>query len=408
VKRAPSVPTHPPTGRAEQQPGDPQAARDLRGGERDDEQQSSAVHALQFDAPAFDFPHRTRQDAAGGGGQPVLPMSTTTPPRRREPRRPSPATILRRRIAAGALLLLAVVVLVLLARALGGGGSEPVRSAEESGDATTPAAPARPRPTQLPGGGRTIFPARRVVAFYGNPADVELGVLGIGTPDSATAKLGRLSKAYARKTRPVLPCLELIVTVAAASPGDGGLYRIRTPGKVINRYLRAARKAKAILLLDIQPGRATFPSEVRRLKKWLVQPDVGLALDPEWRLGPGQIPGQVIGSVDAAEINAVSIDLAALVKERNLPEKLFVLHQFTNDMIRRKASVQIRPGLATVFNVDGFGAPANKISKYNSFTPTTPKGAHNGYKLFFKEDTDRMRPAAVMALKPRPELIVYE
>ncbi len=340
-------------------------------------------------------------------------MSTAMPSRRRPPRRPSPQTLLLRRLAAVAALVVAVLLCVLVARAAFGGDDKP-RNAATSDDSTAAgsarkaAKPARPKATQLPGGGREIFPKRRVVAFYGNPADDELGALGIGPPDQATAKLARVAKSYARKTRPVLPCLELIVTVAAASPGPGELYRIRTPAKVIDRYLKAARRAKAILVLDIQPGRASFPAEVRRLKKWLVQPDVGLALDPEWRLEAGQIPGQVIGSVDAAEVNAVSIDLAALVKERNLPEKLFVLHQFTNDMIKRKSAVKVRPGLATVFNVDGFGAPPNKISKYRGFTPSTPKGARNGFKVFFKEDTDRMRPARVMALQPRPDLIVYE
>ena len=339
-------------------------------------------------------------------------MSTAIPPLRRS-RGPSKQTILLRRLAALAVLLLAALGVGLGLKALLGGGDEatPSRaSAGGGGNATSSgtAAVARPKATQLPVGGRTIFPRFRVVGFDGNPASAELGALGIGTPDQAVRKLQRVARSYARKTRPVLPCLELIVTVAANAPGPDGLYRIRTPAKVIDRYLKAARKAKALLVLDIQPGRATFPAEVRRLKKWLVQPDVGLGLDPEWRLGPGQIPGQVIGSVDAAELNAVTIDLAALVKERNLPEKLVVIHQFTNDMIRRKASVQVRPGLATVFNVDGFGAPPNKISKYHSFTPKLPKGAHNGFKLFFKEDTDRMRPAKVMALKPRPELILYE
>lgn len=330
-------------------------------------------------------------------------------PTRRRPARPTAQTFLKRRLAAGAALLLGVVALVWAGGALLGGQSSVAGStAAGSASSAEPAAPKRPKPTTLPGGGRTIFPGRRVVAFYGNPADEELGALGIGTPDQAGRKLARVAKSYARKTRPVLPCFELIATIAANAPGPDGKYRNRAPAKVIDRYLKAARKAGAILVLDIQPGHATFPEEVRRLKKWLVQPDVGLALDPEWRLESGQIPGQVIGSVSAEEINAVSIDLAALVRERNLPEKLFVLHQFTNDMIRDKAKVAVRKGLATVFNVDGFGAPPNKISKYRSFTPTTPPGAHDGFKLFFREDTNRMRPAAVMALKPRPDLVVYE
>ena len=331
------------------------------------------------------------------------------PPRRDTPSRPSAQTFLRRRVAAAAGLLLGAFLLVrLLGGLLGGDGEQRVASAADAKRDATSAAPARPKATELPGGGRRFFPDRRVVAFYGNPADDELGALGIGSPDQAAAKLARVAKSYERKTRPVLLCLELIVTVAAAAPGDDGKYRIRAPEKTIDRYLRAARKAGAVLLLDVQPGTATFPEEVRRLKKWLVQPDVGLALDPEWRIQPGQVPGQVIGSVSAEEVNQVSIDLAALVKERNLPEKLFVIHQFTNDMVRDKPNVAIRPGLATVFNVDGFGLPAAKISKYSEFTRSTPKGAHDGFKVFFREDTNRMRPAAVMALQPPPDIIEYE
>ena len=331
------------------------------------------------------------------------------PPRRDTPSHPSAQTFLRRRVAAAAGLLLGAFLLVrLLGGLLGGDGEQRVASAADAKRDATSAAPARPKATELPGGGRRFFPDRRVVAFYGNPADDELGALGIGSPDQAAAKLARVAKSYERKTRPVLLCLELIVTVAAAAPGDDGKYRIRAPEKTIDRYLRAARKAGAVLLLDVQPGTATFPEEVRRLKKWLVQPDVGLALDPEWRIQPGQVPGQVIGSVSAEEVNQVSIDLAALVKERNLPEKLFVIHQFTNDMVRDKPNVAIRPGLATVFNVDGFGLPAAKISKYSEFTRSTPKGAHDGFKVFFREDTNRMRPAAVMALQPPPDIIEYE
>ena len=32
----------------------------------------------------------------------------------------------------------------------------------------------------------------------------------------------------------------------------------------------------------------------------------------------------------------------------------------------------------------------------------------NGFKLFFKEDTDLMRPQDVAHLRPRPDVIVYE
>ena len=45
------------------------------------------------------------------------------------------------------------------------------------------------------------------------------------------------------------------------------MYRTQQPHGVIRRYLRAARRAKALLVLDIQPGHADFMDEVRRLDR---------------------------------------------------------------------------------------------------------------------------------------------
>jgi hypothetical protein len=245
-----------------------------------------------------------------------------------------------------------------------------------------------------------------VVAYYGAPQDVELGALGDGSPKSVARKLEKRAAAYARRTRPILPALELIATIAANAPGDDGLWRTQQDEATIDRYHRAARRAKALLLLDIQPGHADFLVEARRLERWLREPDVGLALDPEWHT-PGVRPGTEIGSVTSQQVNAVSAWLAEIVREADLPEKLFVVHQFTDDMIRDKHRVKMRDGLAMTFNVDGFGDRPNKISKYRDFTAASPN-VHHGLKLFFKEDVNLMTPGAVLDLRPPPDLVVYE
>jgi hypothetical protein len=311
----------------------------------------------------------------------------------------------RRRLAA----LAVVAAVAALAGAIVGAGAGDDGSAA-AGTTAGPAAQrtaAHPaRPAELPLGGRTIFPHYRVVAFYGAPQNHELGALGIGSPDAAGRRLRKQAAPYARKTRPVMLAFELIAAVANADPGEDGLYRTRQTDAVIRRYLNAARRRKALLLLDIQPGHADFMDEVRHLDRWLREPDVGLALDPEWHT-PGAQPGTVIGSVDAATVNDVSAHLAAIVRAGNLPEKLFVVHQFTNDMIRGKAQVVQRPGLATTMNVDGFGDRANKVAKYREFTHDGTH-FHRGYKLFYEEDTGLMRPRSVLALQPPPDLVVYE
>src|SRR5688572_3663371 len=48
--------------------------------------------------------------------------------------------------------------------------------------APSPSGPPAPL-AQLPLGGRTIFPAYRVVAYYGTAGNPVLGVLGEGTPE---------------------------------------------------------------------------------------------------------------------------------------------------------------------------------------------------------------------------------
>jgi hypothetical protein len=263
-----------------------------------------------------------------------------------------------------------------------------------------------PKPAELPLGGRRIFPDYRVVAFYGAPQAHELGELGIGSPDSAARRLRRQARPYAKKTRPVHLAFELIATVANADPGEDGMYRTRQPAAIVRRYLRAARRAKALLILDVQPGHADFIDEVRHLDRWLREPDVGLALDPEWHT-PGARPGTVIGSVTAQKVNQVARHVAAIIREYDLPEKLFVVHQFTPDMIADKPLVAEQPGLAVTMNVDGFGNRANKVSKYHQFTHDGTH-FHRGYKLFYREDTGLMTPRSVLALQPPPDFIVYE
>jgi hypothetical protein len=302
----------------------------------------------------------------------------------------------RRRLTLVGVLLLVVIGAVVL---IGGGNGDPEPTAAD--DAAVP-----PPPRELPRGGRSILPEFRVVAYYGAPQSRELGALGIGSPRGASRRLAKQARPYGSNRRPVLPALELITVIANADAGEDGMYRSRQRDAVIRRYLRAARRAKALLLLDIQPGRSDFFTETTRLEKWLKEPDVSLALDPEWRVQEGQVPGQVIGQVSAREVNATSAWLAQLVAKHDLPEKLLVIHQFTDDMVPER-QLKPREGLATVLNVDGFGNQAVKKAKYRDFTRQAPDFYH-GFKLFYEEDTDMMRPRQVLRLRPKPVLVVYE
>jgi len=313
----------------------------------------------------------------------------------------------QRRIAALVLLAGLIAVAVVVAGGLGGDGDgDGARSA--AGGAAEADKPAKPKPPpELPRGGRKIFPRYRIVGFYGAPQDDALGALGIGSPGQMAARLRKQARPYRGRGRPILPTFELIAAVASGAPGDDGSYSYRQPAAVIDRYLKAAREEKALLLLDVQPGRANFMREVKRLRPWLEQPDVSLALDPEWRVGPGQIPGKVIGTVSADEVNRVTRYVRRIIRRRKLPQKLLLIHQFTDDMIPDKQRLLRPRELAVTINVDGFGDQPNKIAKYTEFAGSE-RGFHHGFKLFYEEDTNLMTPKQVLRLRPRPEVIVYE
>lgn len=298
----------------------------------------------------------------------------------------------RRAIAIGGLAVLLVAVL-LIVRGCGGGADDKSAAAE------------KPLP-QLPRGGRVILPGHRVVAYYGAPQDRELGTLGIGSPKQAGQRLAKTTAAYGRYG-PTWPAMELIAVVAAGAPGDDGMYRTRQTDKVIGRYLKAARAMKALLILDIQPGRSDFLKEAMALERWLREPDVSLALDPEWRVDAPNVPAQVIGSVSAREVNAVSFWLSQLVRERRLPQKLLLIHRFTQSMIGDQDQLKPRPGLALTINVDGFGGQAVKRAKYHEFA-RGDKRFFNGFKLFYEEDSGLFHPRQVVRFKPPPNVVVYE
>jgi len=263
------------------------------------------------------------------------------------------------------------------------------------------------RQAELPRGGRRILPAYRVVAYYGAPGGGQLGVLGIGTPDEAAAAVAQQAAAYARYGRRIQPAMELIATVAQARPGPDGLYSAPIPSAAIDGYLAAAHRHRLLLILDFQPGRGEFLPQVEADEQFLLDPSVSVALDPEWHVGPTQVPAKVIGSASASSINAVAGYLSRLVARRHLPDKLLVVHQFTSSMLPDRDDI-VRPnGLEVVLHADGLATPAEKIHVYNQLAFPAPP-FHAGFKLFYQADTGLMTPAQVMALKPQPEVVTYE
>ena len=316
----------------------------------------------------------------------------------------------------------ALAALTSLALGVAGLGATPAdtASATPAGAATavtavTAVAAAAPSPAPavtaraggLPGGGRKVFGRDRfLVAYYGTANTATLGVLGESDPDTMHGRLRRAARPFKRPGERLQPVFELIVTVADASPGADGDYNHDILHSLVQRYIDAAHRNGALLVLDVQPGRSDFLTVAKRWEWALQDPWVGLALDPEWRVGPDQVPAQVIGSVSAAEVNAVSGWLDGLTEDGRLPEKVFMVHQFSEGMVRGVKRVEQRGRLAEVLHVDGFGTPAQKRATYARLA--RPRQFEMGFKLFYDEDSPRLRAGAVRRLRPAVSFVSFQ
>jgi hypothetical protein len=164
------------------------------------------------------------------------------------------------------------------------------------------------------------------------------------------------------------------------------------------------------VVLDLQPGRTDFRTQAQRYEALLELPNVGLALDPEWRLGPSAVHMTQIGSVGVDEVNQVVGWLADLTREHALPQKLLVLHQFQLRMIDGRERLDTsRDELAVMVHADGQGSQSAKQATWAALHQNVPAGVFWGWKNFYDEDAPMLTPEQTMAqVQPRPDLISYQ
>ncbi len=291
-----------------------------------------------------------------------------------------------------------LTVAVAVVAALGGGPA----AAQQA----TPTSPAG-ADAALPSG--ALLPGHRIVAYYGNPLAPVLGALGEPPPDAMMARLKEAVGVYtaADPARPALPALELITPLAQSSPGNDGLYRSRMAPETIEQVAGWASDNDMLLILDVQVGRSSVADEVQALLPYLKRPRTHLALDPEFDMPSGQLPGQELGSMNADEINGAIGTLAQLVADNQLPPKLLIVHRFTPSMVSNASAIKLDPRVQVVIDMDGFGGPDAKISKYNAFVRDAGV-QFGGIKLFYKQDTPRLMADDVLALDPPPDVVIYQ
>ncbi len=266
-------------------------------------------------------------------------------------------------------------------------------------------------PAPLPG---AIFPANRVVAFYGNPLVTKMGVLGEYPKDDMLSRLDKEVARWAKAdpSHPVIPALHLIVTVASGTAGRNGLFRTQMFDSLTNTVYSWAKAKKGLLFVDVQVGKSTVQAEIPRLRSFLENPDVHLGIDPEFAMATsGAVPGTKIGTLDAKDINWAINFLDEIVKAKHLPPKVLVVHRFTRKMVTNARDIRPTPNVQVVMDMDGWGPPWLKFDSYHDYVKAEPV-QFTGFKLFFHNDTKKgdpmLTPSEVLRLNPRPLYIQYQ
>jgi len=286
--------------------------------------------------------------------------------------------------------------------------------------ASRPPATVEPEPAAASSGQSSLSPVasqdipilanNQVLAFYGHPFSKRMGILG----EYSKEDLARLLKGYAKLydqangSLGVVPAFYLIYGTCWPG-GEIGYLK----DSVVKDYIEYAASQNMIVFVDHQIGKYPVEEAVRRLLPYLKYPNVHIALDPEWRT---TAPMQEIGYITAEEVNRAESMIAEYMDREGIPGvKMLVVHQFKPSMIQGRERVRAdNERVLLIHTADGFGPPALKKNTYalNALANNMPL---KGFKLFFKTtvpgagyDIPLLTPPEVLALTPRPVLIIYQ
>lgn len=271
---------------------------------------------------------------------------------------------------------------------------------------TTEAAPPAPTPAPRP---ESVLANNQLIVFYGTPLASGLGILGMYSPDEAAQRVVDQAAAYdaLNGDRGAKPTLDLIYALAMDEPTPNGLYIRYLNDETVQQYIEVAERYDLQLMLDLQIGRGNIAEEVRKIERFLINPRVHVAIDPEYAVGPEGAPILTPGQMSGHEINEVQRYLAELGARYNLPAKVLVVHQFMEETIVEGEVTEQIDGVELVLNMDAFGALHEKERKYRYFA-SLPHAKRKSYNIFLKQDERTLTEAEVLELSPQPDAVFYQ
>ena len=249
-----------------------------------------------------------------------------------------------------------------------------------------------------------------ILAYYGHPGSRNMGILGRYPIEELDKMMTDLAAEYkeANGGRNVLKALYIIYGTVWPEGRIGIIGN-----KVLMEYIEYGLKNDILIFIDHQIGRYDPIDSLKVMLPYLRYPNVHLALDPEWRTTK---PMKEIGHITAEEIIRAQQVMEDYLIENNLPgERMLVIHQFNNKMIRDRKDVRSDFNrIRLIHCADGFGSPVLKRNTYN-FNALAANIPLKAFKLFYNfgipgagYDNPIMSPKDVYELNPRPYIIMYQ
>jgi hypothetical protein len=249
-----------------------------------------------------------------------------------------------------------------------------------------------------------------ILAYYGHPGSRIMGILGRYSIEELDGMMTALAAEYEKVNggRKVRKAFYLIYGTVWPK-GRIGIIG----DNVLMQYIEYGLKNDILVFIDHQIGRYDPIDSLKTMLPYLRYPNVHLALDPEWRT---KSPMVDIGSVKAEEINTAQQVMENYLIDNKIPgERMLVIHQFKQSMIKDRAQVKNNYNrVRLVHCADGFGHPDVKRGSYN-YNALASNMPIKAFKLFYNfgipgagYDNPLMSPKDVCKLSPRPNIIMYQ
>ncbi|MFF2622044.1 hypothetical protein [Oerskovia jenensis] len=260
---------------------------------------------------------------------------------------------------------------------------------------------------ELAGGGQLVSTGKRYV------------VLPSTTVPSTPARTAEMVARAAARAEPyvevatvsgdrtvTVPTVELVVTEASGAAGKDGNYSTELAVEAVRPAVQAALDAGQQVLLEIQPGRASFVDQVERYADLLALPGVGVSLDLDARRAGGAVKKD--GEVPAEEINAVVSYLEGFVKTKALPQKMLVVHASTPRSVTDLGALAATgDAVVVVVHSDVAGSYTARSKAWDALTVGAPAALRWGRTDLVGEVTPE-RAATTEPVAPAPLVVVVE